>query len=89
VDEMGECGATQDGLARPLVNGRGTLRHILTGCKVALSQGRFTWRHDQVLQCLALALEGKCNMTNKLPPVLAKHYINVLGMGYRHDEIIY
>jgi len=23
---------------------------------------------------LALALEGKVNMTNKLPPVLAKHY---------------
>jgi len=22
VDEMGECGATQEGLARPLVNGR-------------------------------------------------------------------
>jgi len=41
---------------------------------VALSQGQFTWRHDQVLRCLALALEGKHNITNKLLPVLAKHY---------------
>jgi len=57
----------------PLCLSPTTLRHILTGCKVALSQGRFTWRHKQVLQCLALALEGKCNMT-KWPPVLAKHY---------------
>jgi len=39
---------------------------------MALSQGRFTWCHDQVLQCSALALEGKLSMTNKLPP--AKHY---------------
>jgi len=37
---------------------------------VALSQGRFTWRHDQVLQCLDLAFEGKHSMTNKLPSVL-------------------
>ncbi|XP_058852600.1 uncharacterized protein LOC131699533, partial [Acipenser ruthenus] len=53
----------------PLCSSPATLRHILTGCKVALSQGRFTWRHDQVLRCLALALEDKRNMTNKLPPV--------------------
>jgi len=51
-----------------------TIRNILIGCEVALSQGRFTWRHDQVLRYLAVALEGKRNMTNKLPPVLAKHY---------------
>ncbi|XP_056107596.1 uncharacterized protein LOC130085708 [Rhinichthys klamathensis goyatoka] len=43
----------------PLCSSPATLRHILTGCKVALSQGRF---------------KGKRNMTNKLPPVLAKHY---------------
>ncbi|MGH0118374.1 UNVERIFIED_CONTAM: hypothetical protein FKN15_047779 [Acipenser sinensis] len=58
----------------PLFSSPATLRHILTGCKVALSQGRLTWRHDQVLLCLALALEDKCNMTNKLPPVPSKHY---------------
>ena len=30
-----------------------TLSHILTACKVALSQGRYSWRHDQVLRVLA------------------------------------
>ena len=30
-----------------------TLNHILTGCSVALSQGRYKWRHDQVLKELA------------------------------------
>jgi len=59
----------------PLCSSPATLRHILTGCRVALSQGQFPWRHDQVLQCLSLALEGKRNMTNSLSPVLAKHYM--------------
>ena len=28
----------------------GTLSHILSSCKVALAQGRFTWKHSQVLR---------------------------------------
>jgi len=36
----------------PLCSSPATFRHILTGCKVALSQGRFTWRHDLVLRSL-------------------------------------
>ena len=31
----------------------GTLLHILTGCKVALQQGRYKWRHDKVLSKIA------------------------------------
>ena len=30
-----------------------TLKHILTGCKTSLTQGRYTWRHNQVLKSLA------------------------------------
>ena len=37
----------------------GTLNHILAGCRVALSQGRYKWRHDKVLKELAAAVEGK------------------------------
>ena len=33
-----------------LCNERGTLNHILTGCRTALAQGRYTWRHNKVLQ---------------------------------------
>lgn len=36
-----------------------SLRHILSGCKIALSQGRYRWRHDQVLRKLAEVLEGR------------------------------
>ena len=33
-----------------LCNERGTLNHILVGCKTTLSQGRYTWRHNKLDQ---------------------------------------
>ena len=45
-----------------------TLRHILVGCKTCLTQGRYTWRHNQVLRCLAAVLEGQRTGVNALPP---------------------
>ena len=44
-----------------------TLKYILTSCKTSLTQGRYTWRHNQVLKSLAAALESKRNTTNSLP----------------------
>ncbi|GFO17485.1 reverse transcriptase [Plakobranchus ocellatus] len=37
----------------PLCQGRQTTEHVLSSCKVALSQGRYTWRYNRVLQELA------------------------------------
>ena len=42
-----------------LCGGNGTLAHILSGCSVALSQGRYTWRHNQVLRQIALCVDAK------------------------------
>ena len=42
-----------------LCGGEGTLTHILSGCKVALCQGRYKWRHDKVLRELASAVQAK------------------------------
>ncbi|GFN77647.1 polyprotein [Plakobranchus ocellatus] len=39
-----------------MCQGRQTTEHILSSCKVALSQGRYTWRHSRVLQELASAI---------------------------------
>jgi hypothetical protein len=36
---------------------KGTLQHTLSACKTALTQGRYRWRHDQVLRELADVLE--------------------------------
>jgi len=40
-DEDGNCKLCSDKL--------GTIQHILSGCKTALGQGRYRWRHDKVL----------------------------------------
>ncbi len=44
-----------------------TLKHILVGCKTSLMQGRYTWRHNQVLKCLAVTLESKRVTVNAMP----------------------
>ena len=36
-----------------------TLQHVLSSCNVALTQGRYTWRHNTVLQELASAINIK------------------------------
>ena len=36
-----------------------TLNHILNGCRKALDQGRFTWRHDSLLYYIASCLDTK------------------------------
>ncbi len=35
---------------------RGTLEHILSCCPKALGEGRYRWRHDQVLKAIAEAI---------------------------------
>ncbi|KAL6462328.1 hypothetical protein MHYP_G00287500 [Metynnis hypsauchen] len=54
--------------ACPLCAAPAGLKHILVGCKTSLSQGRYTWRHNQVLRCLASAIEEKRTATNAAPP---------------------
>ena len=43
----------------------GTLAHILAGCKVALAQGRYTWRHNKVLKEIAYWVEEQRKLNNK------------------------
>ncbi len=48
--------------------GEGSLNHILAGCPISLAQGRYKWRHDQVLQDLADEVDKRRKENNKLPP---------------------
>ena len=48
----------------PQCKSRGTLEHILAGCPKSL--GRYTWRHNQVLQVLVDAAESCCSLANQL-----------------------
>lgn len=46
---------------------RGYRMHILVGCRTSLTQGRYTWRHNQVLRCLAKKVECKRKSINAQP----------------------
>ncbi|XP_049901864.1 uncharacterized protein LOC126391274 [Epinephelus moara] len=52
----------------PLCPSPANLKHILIGCKTSLTQGRYTWRHNQVLKCLTATLESRRRVVNALPP---------------------
>ena len=51
----------------PLCPGIGTLQHILSGCKVALTEGRYRWRHDKVLESVAVIITDAIQ-TSKFSP---------------------
>ncbi|XP_030004234.1 uncharacterized protein LOC115429122 [Sphaeramia orbicularis] len=40
----------------PMCSKKGTLEHILSCCSMALGEGRYRWRHDQVLKTIAEAI---------------------------------
>ena len=63
----------------------GTLNHILSGCKVALAQGRYKWRHDQVLRTIANAVEEKRKSKN-CSVNTAKPRINFLRTGEKPNK---
>ena len=48
-----------------LCGGVGSMAHILSGCPTALGQGRYRWRHDQVLKEIAHHVEGRRKEGNK------------------------
>ena len=50
----------------------GTLNHLLSGCKVALSQGRYKWRHDKVLKELSHHLQQRMTENQKSSEVTTR-----------------
>ena len=52
-----------------LCSGHAHLCHILSGCHVALAQGRYTWRHDSVLCTIEAPLQKHIESQNKRSPL--------------------
>ena len=44
-----------------------TLRHVLNGCKTALQQHRYTWRHDSILQEIANCVKAEVDRKPQAP----------------------
>ena len=42
-----------------------TAAHVLSNCRVALRQKRYTWRHDNILAAVAKDIYGLVNRTNR------------------------
>ena len=53
-----------DDPACPLCHKKQTVEHVLSSCQVALTQGRYTWRHNEVLKEIAQTVETR-TMTKK------------------------
>ncbi len=58
-----------------------SLQHILSGCKTALSQGRYRWRHDLLLRKLAEVAESCRQVANSRPSAPARLPILFAGAG--------
>lgn len=52
-----------------LCSKRGSLKHILSSCAKALGEGRYMWRHDQVLKSIAEAISGGVERARRIRPV--------------------
>ncbi|XP_053400422.1 uncharacterized protein LOC128557258 [Mercenaria mercenaria] len=53
----GQGGLTLESFEIQLCGEKGTLHHIMSACPTALAQGRYRWRHDQVLRELTDVVE--------------------------------
>ena len=65
-----------------------TLQHIVSSCKSYLEQGRYTWRHDSVINFIANTLSGlqSWSLYADLPTFLSPSLIT--GDSLRTDHIL-
>ena len=60
------CWGLADTPACPLCQKKGTLEHILSSCPKALGEGRYRWRHDQVLKTIAESICSAITICRKV-----------------------
>ncbi|XP_056097411.1 uncharacterized protein LOC130076370 [Rhinichthys klamathensis goyatoka] len=61
--------------ACPLCQRRGTLEHILSCCPKALGEGRYRWRHDQVLKAVADSICSGISHSKSLRPAKTTAFV--------------
>lgn len=67
--------------ACPLCQGKGTLEHIMSCRSKALDEGRYQWRHDQVLKAVAESINSPITNCRRSKP--RKKVINFIRAGER------
>ncbi|KAI4871604.1 hypothetical protein NFI96_026152, partial [Prochilodus magdalenae] len=71
------CWCLAETPACPLCQRRGSLEHILSCRPKALGEGRYRWRHDQVLRVIADVISTGISFSRQQQP--AKHAITFVG----------
>ena len=64
------------------------MNHVMTGCKVALQQGRYKFRHDRVLKEIAGFVEEKVTEQNKKSMKRKRQWINFVKSGSKGKPAI-
>ena len=59
----------------PLCAGKGTLRHIMSACPRSLGDGRYGWRHDQVLRTVADTVDAAIRANNYKPEARPIYFV--------------
>ena len=80
-DNLRRWGQSEVDPACPLWGRPATLRHILNSCSVALHQGRYTWRHDSVLQVLQRHLTSFWKHVEREPSQVNAPFIRLVKEG--------
>lgn len=73
------CWGLVDTAACPLCQRKGTLEHIMSCCPKALGDGRYQWRHDQVLKTIAESICSGIASCQRSKPM--KKVINFIRAG--------
>nr|XP_057943465.1 uncharacterized protein LOC131138512 [Doryrhamphus excisus] len=76
------CWGLAETPACPLCSAWGSLEHILSCCPKALGEGRYTWRHDQVLKAVADTICTGIQQSKHQPPV--RQNITFVRAGEKH-----
>lgn len=58
-----------------------SLEHVLSSCQASLADGKFRWRHDQILADLATGLEEERRKTHNITRMIAPHMIRFVRAG--------
>ena len=69
----------------PLCQQRQTLDHVLSTCKTALGQGRYTWRHNKVLKVIADQVSVAAEKANK-KTAQSNKYIHFVEAGTKISQ---
>ena len=59
-----KCWGKRTNALCPLCKNLASLSHVLNNCSVALTQGRFTWRHDSILKHIVKLLQASSENPN-------------------------